>query len=68
MIIYLAVAFERYWAEAARTYVARGSTLEQVQPDSVSALYERRVKDIDPRQKCIPVLPGDDGRDGKGQP
>lgn len=48
VIVYLAVAFERYWAEAARTFVVKGSTLEQVKSDSLDSLYERRVKGMIP--------------------
>ena len=48
VIIYLAAAFEKYWAEAARTYVTKGSSLDQVQSGSLNQLYERRAKEMTP--------------------
>jgi Xaa-Pro dipeptidase len=40
MIIYLAVEFERYWAEAVRTSTLKESTFAEIQPDTVKTLYE----------------------------
>jgi Xaa-Pro aminopeptidase len=48
VLIYLAVAFERYWADAARTYVVKGSSLEQVQGDLLNTLYDQRLKEMAP--------------------
>lgn len=48
VIVYLAIAFERYWAEAARTFVVKGSSPEELKSDSLSSFYERLVKHITP--------------------
>jgi Xaa-Pro dipeptidase len=40
MIIYLAVEFERYWAEAARTFSVRDSSFVEIQPEGIKTLYE----------------------------
>jgi Xaa-Pro aminopeptidase len=40
IIIYVAVEFERYWAEAVRTFVLKESAFAEIQPETVKALYE----------------------------
>ncbi len=55
VIIYLAVAFERYWSEGVCTYVAKDSNLTKVQSDGISALYERLMKSIKPGKSSSQV-------------
>jgi Xaa-Pro aminopeptidase len=43
VIIYLAVEFERYWAEAARTFSVRDSSFVETQPEEIKTLYEAIV-------------------------
>ena len=40
VIIYLAIEFERYWAEAARTFSVRDSSFVEIQPEGIKTLYE----------------------------
>ena len=40
IIIYLAVEFERYWAEAVRTFTFADSSFKETLPDHVKTLYE----------------------------
>ncbi|MDI7258654.1 MAG: M24 family metallopeptidase [Thermodesulfobacteriota bacterium] len=40
VIIYLAVVFERYWAEAVRTFHLRDSSFVEIRPEEVKTLYE----------------------------
>jgi len=51
VIIYLAVEFERYWAEAARTFSVRDSSLVETQPEKVKTLYETILKGISTGKK-----------------
>ncbi len=51
VIIYLAVAFERYWAEAARTFSVRDSSFVETQPEEVKVLYEAIVEGISTGKK-----------------
>ena len=46
LIIYLAVAFERYWAEGIRTFEVRSSTLTDQTSDDVRARYESILSKI----------------------
>lgn len=55
VIIYLAVAFERYWSEGVHTYVAEGSNLAKVQSDGTNLLYERLMKTIKPGKRSSQV-------------
>ncbi|MDB4443824.1 aminopeptidase P family N-terminal domain-containing protein [bacterium] len=48
IIIYLAVAFERYWAEGIRTFEVRSSSLIDQTSDDAGALYERILNMIIP--------------------
>jgi Xaa-Pro aminopeptidase len=41
VLIYLSVEFERYWAEGARTFMVKESSLEESQNHEVKALYDR---------------------------
>ncbi len=43
IIIYISVEFERYWAEAIRTFTIRDSSFEEIQPDEVNTLYDSIV-------------------------
>ncbi len=54
-IIYLAVAFERYWSEGAYTYVAKDANLTKVSLDGINALYERLVNHIKPGKRSSQV-------------
>ena len=40
VIIYLAIEFERYWAEAVRTFIVRDSSFVEIQPEGIKTLYE----------------------------
>jgi Xaa-Pro dipeptidase len=44
IIIYLAVAFERYWAEAARTFTFGDGSFRENLPDRVKTVYESILK------------------------
>ncbi len=44
VIIYLAAAFERYWSEGIRTFVAEPTCLIQPKLDDVQALYQRIIQ------------------------
>ena len=48
VIVYLAVEFERYWAEGVRTYTVKDSSLVPVQSEDVGSLYERLMNGIKP--------------------
>ena len=48
VIVYLAVEFERYWAEGARTYTVKDSSLVLVPSEEVGLLYERLIRGIKP--------------------
>lgn len=41
MLIYLAVEFERYWAEAIRTLTFKDSSFAEAQPEQIKTLYEK---------------------------
>jgi Xaa-Pro dipeptidase len=41
LILYLAVEFERYWAEGIRTFVVRGAFLAEAAPSESRALYQK---------------------------
>lgn len=49
-IIYLAVEFERYWAEGIRTFAARDSSFAEPKFENISALYERIVNGMRPEK------------------
>jgi Xaa-Pro aminopeptidase len=51
VIIYLAVEFERYWAEAVRTFNVIDSSFVETQPESVKTLYEKIMEGIKSRKK-----------------
>jgi Xaa-Pro aminopeptidase len=51
VIIYLAVEFERYWAEAARTFSVRGYSFIENQPEEVKTLYESIVEGMNTGKK-----------------
>ncbi len=51
IIIYLAIAFERYWAEATRTFSVRDSSLVETQPEEVKRVYETILKGISTGKK-----------------
>jgi Xaa-Pro aminopeptidase len=40
VLIYMSVEFERYWAEGARTFMVKESSLEETQHHEVKALYD----------------------------
>ncbi len=41
VILYLAVEFERYWAEGIRTFIIRGSSFAEAAPSDSKALYQK---------------------------
>ncbi len=51
VIIYLAVEFERYWAEAARTFSVRDSSFVETQPEEVKTLVEAIVEGMSTGKK-----------------
>jgi Xaa-Pro dipeptidase len=51
VIIYVAVEFERYWAEAARTFTFKDSSFVEIVPADVRALYEKVVEGMNPGKK-----------------
>ena len=51
VIIYLAVEFERYWAEAARTFTFKDSSFIETSPEDVKALYEKVVEGMKPGKR-----------------
>lgn len=51
VIIYLAMEFERYWAEGIKTFRAKNSSLEEVTPETVGSLYERLAEGMQPGKK-----------------
>lgn len=48
VIIHLAVEYERYWSEAARTFVMDGSSFVTPELEPAEALYERMREQISP--------------------
>jgi Xaa-Pro aminopeptidase len=48
LILYLAVEFERYWAEAIRTFVVKEGAFERVEQQAFQALYEKVRQAIRP--------------------
>ena len=48
VVLYLAVEFERYWAEASRTFVAKENTLAGVEREDFNAWYGRIIKLLRP--------------------
>lgn len=55
LIIYLAVEFERYWAEAVRTFVAKGASFERPELERLQALYEKVVQTMKPGKTVTQV-------------
>ena len=51
VIIYLAVEFERYWAEAIRTFTLKGSSLVEAPSDPIKNLYEKILNGMRPGEK-----------------
>lgn len=51
VMIYLAVEFERYWAEAVRTFDVSDSSLSEVYPEGIKTLYETMVKGMNVGKK-----------------
>lgn len=51
VIIYLAVEFERYWAEAVRTFSVRESSFVETQPEGVKTLYETILEGMNTGKK-----------------
>jgi Xaa-Pro aminopeptidase len=48
IIIYAALAFERYWAEAARTYTFKDSRFVELAIESATGVYERNFSGMKP--------------------
>ena len=48
VVLHLAVEFERYWAEASRTFVAKENTLAAVEREDFNAQYGRIIKLLRP--------------------
>ena len=48
MILYVAVEFERYWAEAIRTFVVQDAAFFEVKPDAITGLYEQVMNRLMP--------------------
>jgi Xaa-Pro aminopeptidase len=48
VIVYLAIEFERYWAEGTRTYRAEGASLVDSTAEDVRSLYGRIAKGLTP--------------------
>ncbi|HUT71757.1 MAG TPA: M24 family metallopeptidase [Desulfatiglandales bacterium] len=47
-IVYLAAAFERYWAEAIRTFVVQNGSFEEPELENAEALFKRIADEIKP--------------------
>lgn len=48
LILYLAVAFERYWSEGVRTFLAEESSLTELQVEDGKGLYKKIVGGLKP--------------------
>jgi Xaa-Pro dipeptidase len=48
VILYLAVEFERYWAEAIRTFVVQDASFLEVKPEAIMSLYEQVMNGLMP--------------------
>ena len=48
VILYLAVEFERYWAEAIRTFVVQDASFLEVKPEAMMSLYEQVMNGLMP--------------------
>ena len=48
VVVYLAVSFEQYWAEAARTFVVQNGSFVETQNEKASRLYRQIVEDMKP--------------------
>jgi len=51
MIIYVAVEFERYWAEAVRTFAVKESAFAEIQHETVKTLYENILQGMKIRKR-----------------
>jgi Xaa-Pro aminopeptidase len=51
LIIYLAVEFERYWAEAVRTFGVRDSSFVDIQPEGIKTLYGTIMEGMKPGKR-----------------
>jgi Xaa-Pro dipeptidase len=51
VIIYLAVEFERYWAEGIRTFVGKDSYFVSVKPEGFITLYDQMMDGLKPGKK-----------------
>ncbi|MFB3884808.1 MAG: M24 family metallopeptidase [Thermodesulfobacteriota bacterium] len=51
ILIYLALEFERYWAEAVRTFTLEGSSFVEMQPEGIKTLYEAIMGGMIPGKK-----------------
>jgi Xaa-Pro aminopeptidase len=51
MIIYVAVEFERYWADAVRTFAFKESAFAEIQPGTVKTLYENILQGMKIRKR-----------------
>jgi Xaa-Pro aminopeptidase len=51
VIIYLAIEYERYWAEAARTFSVRDSSFVEIQPEGIKTLYETIMEGMNTGKK-----------------
>jgi Xaa-Pro aminopeptidase len=48
LIVYLAIAFERYWSEGIRTFVVQNSSLSEPELENAKALYKRITDEMKP--------------------
>ena len=48
VILYLAVEFERYWAEAIRTFVVQDASFLEVKPEAIMSLHEQVMNGLMP--------------------
>jgi Xaa-Pro dipeptidase len=52
VILHLAVELERYWAEATRTFLLKGSSFVEPKFENISALYERITNGLGSEKKA----------------
>jgi Xaa-Pro dipeptidase len=52
VILHLAIQWERYWAEATRTFILKGSSFAEPQFEPLRPLYERMVNGLRPGKKA----------------